>query len=656
MEMKKLRLFPAALVLLAPVALLYFQNCDFAGDVDFTANNKPSLSSQVQEGGGDSFDGKPQPGDYIRTFPDYACPNSTIKSLQGALTINSDNFQVVTDNCKPSVYTSPFDNLLFSFAKFNPDYVVFSGAALEKVADINTPLTTITEALCQIREPSFGMDVVIRLPIGGGGEKSRIYLGLNTTSKKTPDFSVVKSQSGGRTYFISQEYNFELSMSDFSPDNRVFAGKVKAEVDHQVFEASANCRRMNTEPMLMVTAIAVGLEHSCAIVNESVQCWGGNSRHQLGQGASTAPSNVPLKVPGLDSGVTGLAIGYTHTCAIQYGNVKCWGRNNAAESGSLVASDVQTPNLILTSTGVPLTNVTRVTLGFSHSCAISNGAAYCWGENVSGELGIVETAGQLFDAPSSNARADANPVLDLGSGVTDLALGNMHSCAVVNGGVKCWGANDHRGSADPNEIGVRILGADPANYKVGYPFDFTVVNNPGIRCQPRPIQVTGLGDNSGAVKIAATSLATCVTMANGSVKCWGRGFEALGQGAAIPPGGASNTPLDVLNLSGVSAIGSLMNGFCAISQGALNCWGRANTYNIFAVPNGVNNPVSTPTPAIGLSSGVSYFAGGSIDEGYHGCAIANRQAQCWGRNIEGQLGDGTNTSQNNGPIAVTRWQ
>ena len=44
-----------------------------------------------------------------------------------------------------------------------------------------------------------------------------------------------------------------------------------------------------------VQALAGGGEHSCAIVNGSVKCWGNNDDGQLGNG-TTSGSHVPVAV------------------------------------------------------------------------------------------------------------------------------------------------------------------------------------------------------------------------------------------------------------------------------------------------------------------------------------------------------------------------
>lgn len=80
-----------------------------------------------------------------------------------------------------------------------------------------------------------------------------------------------------------------------------------------------------------------------------VKCWGGNNLYSVGDGTRT-DRLVPTNVLGLTTGVSALATGGgNHTCALLNTSMKCWGANaygqlrNGLTTNSGTPVEVQAP-------------------------------------------------------------------------------------------------------------------------------------------------------------------------------------------------------------------------------------------------------------------------------------------------------------------------
>ncbi|MEX1253916.1 MAG: flexitail domain-containing putative surface protein [Dehalococcoidia bacterium] len=387
-----------------------------------------------------------------------------------------------------------------------------------------------------------------------------------------------------------------------------------------------------------LSAIAAGDSHTCAIVQGgAVQCWGLNENGQLGNGAE-GPSD-PNPIPGLVvdgtggvlRNVTAISAGLAHTCALVggTGGVKCWGKNFHGQLGDGQAcGDMNCPAPVEVS-GLS-SGVIAISSGTNHTCALTSaGGVRCWGLNNFGQLGTqtLEFCVILsFSFPCSTVPVDVN---SLDSGVVAIAAGIEHTCAVLGtGGIRCWGAN-YRGQLGN---GTTIDSTDPVDV-------CQVYDDVGQSCT----QLL-----SGAAGAIAARGHTCAVVeptsdpAETGVRCWGRNEAGQigGQGGTCCFAGAYRaTPQDMEGLpAGVTVLG-LGNGHSCVvlpQNGAIQCWGLNDGGQLG--DGTTDTPWPTPRDVVGLDGPATAVVGG----GTHSCALmADASIECWGLNQSGQLGDGT---------------
>ena len=400
-------------------------------------------------------------------------------------------------------------------------------------------------------------------------------------------------------------------------------------------------------PAKGILQTASGLSHTCALTTQGgVKCWGNNAEGKLGDG-SIVDSTTPVDVYGLSEGVASISGTHKHTCALMNsGEVKCWGRNWHGELGDGTTEYRVTPVTPQGLTG----GVTAIAAGGFHTCAlIYDGTIRCWGANWHGEVG---------DGTDVERHSPVE-VVELGGKAVAIAAGKYHTCAILDtGGLRCWGYNKYgqigNGPEDDEWLPAKVAGlnANVAAVALGENHSCALLVEDRIVCwgnneqgqlgigntetQYVPVFVTGMGTNAAAVITGQRF--TCAFALTGGVYCWGENWAGqLGDGTQdnrLIPTAMSDASIDLWSLSAGDS-----HACGVLESGGVACWG-SNSHG--QLGNGLSAVRTEPVNVDGLSAGFNTVVSG----GSHSCALSpNGGVLCWGDNQYGQLGDGTNTSR-----------
>jgi serine/threonine protein kinase/alpha-tubulin suppressor-like RCC1 family protein len=293
-----------------------------------------------------------------------------------------------------------------------------------------------------------------------------------------------------------------------------------------------------------------------------------------------------------------ISSGARHSCLIgSEGHAVCWGSNEAGQLGdggfesravaAPVAGDFR---------------FTQLAAGVRHTCGLTaDGGIFCWGNN---------SAGQLGDATTSVRAAPVRVNSD--ESFVTVRAGQTHTCALARTGVVlCWGANQYGQLGS----GSRSARTSPAAVPI-----------------PGPVAALAAGANH-----------TCAITRQGEVLCWGRNEDGqLGDGSTSDRTTPTPVKLDVPVVSVAAGAGHS----CAVSaQGTAFCWGRNNYGQL-----GTGNEGGLEVAPSAVTGGWAFS--GIVAGSAHTCARGrDGSVWCWGRNANGQLGDGT-TDDRSRPATV----
>ena len=406
-------------------------------------------------------------------------------------------------------------------------------------------------------------------------------------------------------------------------------------------------------PYTEYRAVAVGGAHTCALTKaDAALCWGSNTAGQLGNGTTTS-SAKPVLVSG-DLRFQAISAGATHTCGVSAGDVYCWGSNVHGEIG-----DGAGPN------GSPVTTPTRIkgpanakyidaVAGRSFSCAVTKlGAAYCWGQTGFGKLGLGPsyTVGRFADDATARDESVPTPTPVAGRHVfLSIRTHDNDTCALsTDNQVFCWGSNLYfqlgASSSDGCQVGT----------------------SPRWPCAWSPTLTAQRRSNSVPSSLAVGDDFACYLDDHGGLFCWGKNdhgqIAAKGSGLAICKY-ADNTSSECAAFPrkvASAAAGATMPAFARVAVGsdwicaapmpagsAVLCWGRNNEGQL---GDGQTADREVPAPVSGGLGALDLSAGES-----HTCLVTSgstpNRVYCWGVNATGQLGNGATSGREISPQLV----
>ena len=261
---------------------------------------------------------------------------------------------------------------------------------------------------------------------------------------------------------------------------------------------------------------------------------------------------------------------------------------------------------------------------------------------------ILRTDGALLYESDPTATAQT-PVLDGTTGlplagVTGVQEGAYHGCAVLGSSKTAW---CWRTGADGNASGQLGNGTtDALTTSFQATEVLTAANTPltnvvGIASLEVPAVFSNRSKPGGG----------CAVTGDGRIYCWGdvtylvNGGTALTSSYAIPITTDGTTPFTGALQVSINANAAYA---CAIVQGASSkevwCWGRnQNGY----LGLGDQTSRTYPTKVLGISNPIKLLASGPANTGADTsttCALDGANVRCWGDNANGETGTGTTTT------------
>ncbi|BDR53792.1 hypothetical protein KIM372_16990 [Bombiscardovia nodaiensis] len=377
------------------------------------------------------------------------------------------------------------------------------------------------------------------------------------------------------------------------------------------------------------TQVSAGTSHSLALGSDgSVYSWGSNSWGQLGNDDDSNPSGVSLALRvHTPSNVrfTQVSAGDYHSLALTSdGKIYAWGINRFGQLGDGTASTQYAPVLVRQGALPTQAHYTAISAGGNHSLALgSDGKAYAWGLNYSGELGTNS------NVSSSTPVQVQQGELPAGQRYLQVSASAAHSVALGSDGyVYGWGQNSE------GELG-----------------------NNSVSDQMLPVRAAPLPGGRPCKQVSTGAWNTAAVDSNGDAFVWGNNdYGQIGDNTNT----VRYTPAKVLRgaLPAGVTFTQISVGYTFVialgSNGRAYAWGNNSTGQLGdTTTTNRSTPVWAGPGAVPAGKRFTQISAGN----QHSLALGtDHKAYGWGWNNSGELGNGgTATGYEPGLVAVPKY-
>ncbi|APR87208.1 BNR repeat domain protein [Minicystis rosea] len=341
------------------------------------------------------------------------------------------------------------------------------------------------------------------------------------------------------------------------------------------------------KPSVSTPSLALGDAHTCAsLVSQGVWCWGKNNHGQLGDGTRTSRRS-PVRV--FAEPVSTLAAGGDHTCA----DAHCWGRNTNGQLGDGTRIDRDspvTPSALLNGAPFEAERGERWLLNASGSCLVQPQESGYWAR--------CSTPG-IFPHASCKPPSFCTEWFTGGAGRGDnLCISRAGYGGHTTGSIRCAHDDDHLGRPitppeDPPPLGGTLQTL--LQFTLGKGF-------------------------------------ACGVQLDGRIVCWGDLSGLRGTGSHKPE----------------TLVSGYWSARSVVAGDRFACFIRADEHVLcfgsepaLGLPTGPHRGLGEPRLALDQVSPMVTLGAGPR----HVCAATYNDVFCWGKNDDGQLGDGTTTDR-----------